>query len=184
MADNITITQGSGTTIKTTDNSGVHTPWQIVQPFSAIVEGGITEIIGINEQIDQNDYAASVGLALGGTYSGEILNVALFSTEDGTGTVLTPSGHLLIFDADPAIAAGDTSITNAEWLTLIGKVTVAAADWISDANGAYAYYEPSISFHALSTLYFGWLHTDATSYNDSAGDDEQLEFNIWYRRDS
>ncbi|CAK0775235.1 hypothetical protein CCP3SC1AL1_770022 [Gammaproteobacteria bacterium] len=41
-----------------------------VQPFSAMLEGGLTELVGINEQVDQNDYCGSVGVSLGGSYSG------------------------------------------------------------------------------------------------------------------
>ena len=155
------------------------------QPLSAILEGGLTELVGINEQVDQNEYSASVGVALGGTYSGEILSFALYATEDGTGAVQDSDGWLLVLDADPATTAGDTALTAAEWVTVLGRARVTPADWITDANGGVAYiYDTPIPFHALATLYFVWLHKDATSLNDGAGDDEQLEFNFWYRRES
>ena len=169
------------------DNSGSLTVDGTVtaQPLSAILEGGLTELVGINEQVDQNEYSASVGVALGGTYSGEILSFALYATEDGTGAVQDSDGWLLVLDADPATTAGDTALTAAEWVTVLGRARVTPADWITDANGGVAYiYDTPIPFHALATLYFVWLHKDATSLNDGAGDDEQLEFNFWYRRES
>jgi hypothetical protein len=156
-----------------------------VQPFAAILEGGLTELVGIDEQVDQGDYSGSVDVALGGSYSGEILAVALYATEDGTGAVQDSAGILYIFDADPTIASGDTAMSAAERVTVIGKITVAAADWDVDANGGLAYFKDlHIPFHDLTTLYFAWKQTDATGLNDAAGDDEQLEFNFWFRRES
>lgn len=156
-----------------------------VQPFDAILEGGLTELVGINEQVDQNDYSGSVGVALGGTYSGEILSVAFYATEDGTGAVQDSAGILYVFDADPTISSGDTSMTAAERVTILGKIAIGAADWDTDTNGGLAYIcNQPIPFHAVSTLYFVWKHLDATALNDAAGDDEQLEFNFWYRRES
>jgi len=154
-------------------------------PGWAILEGGLTELIGINEQVDQNDYSGSVAVALPGTVSGEILAVALYSTEDGSGAVQQPAGWLYILDADPAVAAGDTAITAAERVTVLGRVLVEAGDWEADANGGLAYIvDTPVPFHALSALYFVFKLTSATSLNDGAGDDEQLEFNFWYRRES
>lgn len=156
-----------------------------VQPFDAILEGGLTELIGINEQVDQNEYCASVGVALGGTYSGEILSVCLYSTEDGTGAVQTPEGWLYLLDADPATSAGDTSITAAERVTVTGRWKIETTDWETDANGGTAYiFDTPVPFHALSTLYFVFKLLSATSINSAAGDDEQIEFSFWYRRDS
>ena len=148
-------------------------------------EAGLTELIGVDEQVDQNDYGGSVAVSLPSLTSGEILSFVFYSTEDGTGAVQEPAGVLLILDADPAVAAGDTSITAAERVTVLGHVAVAATDWKSDANGASAFiYNQPVPFHEVSTLYLCWFHEDATSFNDAAGDDEQLECNFWYRRDS
>lgn len=156
-----------------------------VQPFAAILEGGLTELVGINEQVDQNDYSGSVEVALGGTYSGEILSVAFYATEDGTGAVQDSAGILYVFDADPSISSGDTAMSVAERVTVLGKVAIAAGDWDTDANGGLAYVSNVvIPFHALASLFFVWKHLDATGLNDAAGDDEQLEFNFWYRRES
>jgi len=157
------------------------------QPFAPILEGGLTELVGINEEVNTSDFGGSVAVALEGEQptSGEILNFAFYATEDGSGAVQDSAGKLLIFDADPAIAAGDTALAAAEWPTLIGMVDVNAEDWIVDANGGMAYiYNQPVPFHPVSTLYFAWYHEDATDLNDGAGDDEQLEFNFWYRRDS
>jgi hypothetical protein len=162
------------------------------KPFSAILETGVTALIGKDEQVDQNDYGASVAITLGTSdrtdepVSGELLAFAFFSTEEGSGAVQTPDGYLVLMDADPAVSAGDTAITSAEHLTILGIVTVESGDFVlSDANGATAYiYDTPIPFHDLATLYAVWFHSSATSYNDAAGDDERLRFNCWYRRDS
>jgi len=144
-------------------------------------EGGLTELVGINEEVNTGDYSGSVGVALGDHVSGEIRQVTLYATEDGSGAVQDSAGILIILDADPAIASGDTAMTAAERVTVIGQIFVGAGDWITDANGGTAVLiDQHISFHAVSTLYFVWLHTDATDLNDAAGDDEQLEFNFWY----
>jgi len=158
----------------------------LTQPFETLTEGGLTELVGINEQVDQNDFGGSVAVALPAPrVSGEILQFTFYATEDGSGAVQDSAGRLLIFDANPATTAGDTALTAAEWVTLIGVVKVEATDWITDANGGAACItDTPIVFHALSALYFVWFHDDATGLNDAAGDDEQLEFNFWYRRDS
>lgn len=156
-----------------------------VQPFAAIQEGGLTELVGINEEVSTDDYSASVGVALGGTYSGEILSFTFYATEDGTGAIQDSAGILYIFDADPTISSGDTSMTAAERVTVIGQVDVEAGDWVTDANGGSASIKDQpVPFHALATLYFAWFHTDAQDLNDVAGDDEQLEMNFHFRRDS
>ena len=168
----------------TVDCTGNTFPVQ-AQPFAGILEGGLTELIGINEQVDQNEYSDEVGVSLGGTYSGEILSVSLFTTEDNTGQILRPSGYLLIFDADPTTTTGDSAITATDWVLAIGYVSISTSDWTTtDTNGALAFKSVAIPFHAVSTLYLVWFHTFATSFNDAANDDEQLEVNFWYRRDS
>ena len=200
--DNLAVTPGSGATVRAVDKSGILaqtvtidmggagsesllTTSMPVKPFAAMLEGGLTELVGINEQVDQNDYSGSVGVSLGGTYSGEILAVALLATEDGTGAVQDSAGILYVFDADPSIASGDTAMSAAARVTLIGKIGIGAADWDVDANGGLAYVcNQPIPFHAVANLYFAWKHLDATALNDAAGDDEQLEFNFWYRRES
>ena len=157
------------------------------QPFMPMREGGLTELVGINEQVDQSDYSGSVAVTLDATIprSGEILSVCLYSTEDGSGAVQTPAGRLLVLDADPAVSSGDTSITAAEWVTVLGHIKVLSGDWLTDANGGIAYvHDVPIPFHDLNTLYFVWFHEDATSLNSAAGDDEQLQMNCWYRQDS
>jgi hypothetical protein len=162
----------------------------LTQPFNPIQETGVVELVGKDEQVDQNDYGGSVAVALGPTgynkpISGEILHVTVFSRETGSGSVQTPDGQLIILDADPATTAGDTAITAAERLTVIGAIPVETTDWISDANGASAtIFTKPLAFHALHNLYFLWFHENATSFNDAAGDDEILEVNAWYRMDS
>lgn len=155
------------------------------KPFAAMIEGGLTELVGADEQVDNNEFSASVLVPLANAASGEILSFAFFATEAGSGAIQDSAGKLIILDADPETAVGDTALSAAEWKTVIGIVNVTTNDWIVDANGGAAFiYSQPIPFHSLSALAFVWLHKDATSLNDAAGDDEKLEFNFWYRRDS
>ena len=157
------------------------------QPFDQVREVGLTELIDKDDQVDQNDFSASVALAVNIDdlpMSGELLSLVLVTTETGSGAIMEPAGQLILLDANPAVSAGDTAMTAAEWKTAIGFVDVAAADWISDANGGLLFKQIAIPFHELSNIYAVWLHTDATSINSAAGDDEYLHINVWYRRDS
>jgi len=153
----------------------------LIQPFEGIRELGLTELIGINEQVDQNDYSASVDVDISPgpqPASGVIHQWMFYQTEDSGGAILSPAGTLYVLDADPAVSNGDTAITAAEWVTVLGTVDLLAADWTTDANGSVAVIKDQpVWFHALSTLYFTFKLTSATSINSAAGDDEQLEFN-------
>ena len=158
-----------------------------VKPHSALLEGGLTELVGEDEQVDQNEYGGSIGVALAATCSGTIEQITLIFGENGDGAILKPSGVLYILDADPAVAAGDTALTAGEWATVIAKLPIAAADWgAGGAAGAVAH--PAIglpvAFHSLANLYFVWFHTLATGINDHADHNESLDMNFWYRRDS
>jgi hypothetical protein len=159
---------------------------QTVKPFDAMIEGGLTELVGKDEEVNTDDYGASVGVSLAETSSGEILSFAFYASEEDSGAVQDSAGKLLIFDADPSVSAGDTALADvATWQTVIGKVSLVAGDWTTDANGGVAYVtDVPVPFHSLATLYFAWFHEDATDLNDAAGDDEVLDFNFWYRRDS
>jgi hypothetical protein len=156
------------------------------QPFDGIREIGLTELVGVDEEVNTNDYGGSVEIDISPgpqAASGEFLSFAFYATEDGSGSVQDSAGYLIILDADPAVSYGDTSITAAECVTVLGRVKVEASDWHTDANGGVAYIsDQPVPFHQLSSVYFVWLHTDATDLNDAAGDDEQLECNAWYLR--
>ena len=156
-----------------------------VKPIDSIIETALTELIGINDAaIATDQHGDSVAVVLGATHSGELLNVCLYATEDGSGAILTEDMTLLIFDADPTITAADASITAAERVTVIADLAFADANWDEDANGANVCVTVGQAFHALSTLYFSIVVEGATSWNSAAGDDEQLEFIAHYRRDS
>lgn len=152
-------------------------------PASNLTELGVTELIGINEQVSASQYSASVSITLAGP--GDIVKVCLMATEDdagGGGAVFTPAGDLILFDTDPAIATDDATITNAERLTIVSVMTFATANWQSDANGAVNCQKTNEVFHG-STLFATWHSaTGETQWNSAAGDDEQLEFNLWFKR--
>lgn len=148
-----------------------------------IYETGVLELVGINEQVDQNDYSGAVSFTLPReSSSGEILGVAIISTEDGSGAVLEPTGKLFVFDSDPSIASGDTKIDQAYYANIVGVIDVAADDWVADDEGAVAYLtDTPVAFAGAKTLYFAFLNTLATAINSAAGDDEQIEMRAFIR---
>ena len=209
MADNILLNVGSGGDTVAADDDGAakhqyvklefgpdNTQTKVeagvglpVAPFAAILETGITQIIGINdtEVSASGDYSSTADLALGGTYSGEILGFILSSLESGSGAIQEGKGTVFFFDADPNTTSGDTALAaaGAEHNTAIGIVQIAAGDWDSDANGAVVHKTVAIPFHALATIYCVYRNTDAAAiWNSAAGDDERLNINMWFRRDS
>jgi hypothetical protein len=161
-----------------------------VLPRYPILHIGVTELVGKDEQVDQNELGDAVEVDLssdgeGQPISGEILSAMFYATEEGSGSVQDSAGELLIFTADPGQAAGDdgSGISGAEWQTCIGRIKIAASDWSTEDNGGIAYVtDTPIPFHDLSSLFLVWYHTDATSLNDAAGDDEVLDVDLWYQR--
>jgi hypothetical protein len=158
-------------------------------PQYGIQHIGVTELVGKDEQVDQNELGAEATVTLtpitGAPVSGEFLSFMFYATEEGTGAVQDSQGELLIFTSAPGLTAGDTGtgITAAEWQTCIGRIKVAASDWSTEEGGGIAYVcDKPIPFHAIQSLYFVWYHTDATSLNDGAGDDEVLDVDAWYVR--
>ncbi len=154
-----------------------------------VIETGITQIIGINdtEVTASGDYSSTADLSLGGTYSGEILGFQLTSLETGSGAIQTGVGVVYFFDADPNTTSGDTALAaaGAEHNTIIGITHIAADDWDSDATGGVVHKTVAIPFHALATIYCVYRNTDASAvWNSAAGDDERLNINMWFRRDS
>jgi hypothetical protein len=157
-----------------------------VLPFTGLVEGGLTELVGINEAaIATGQFSDEVGVALGSTMSGEILEVCAYQTEDGTGAILSDLDFTMyIFDADPGITIADADITAAAAVTLMATLDFANGSFIFGGNAAMQCQTVALPFHALSTIYFAIESDGATSINSAAGDDEQVEFNFWVRRDS
>lgn len=156
------------------------------------LEYGITALVGKDDKIDQYDYGASQTLTLttGELVNGYIHSLLIVSGEDGSGAIQHPACRLVFFDADPAIAAGDTNITLAEAKTIVGSVTVADGDWTTESAGtalhAYCYkiLTDPIPFHGTQYLYVALYSTDAAGINDAAGDDEVITLNVWYERTS
>lgn len=155
-----------------------------------VLEGGLTELIDKDDAaIAAGTYSDSVGVALAGTYSGEVLQVCLYVSELAGGSVAdaTNSGNIFIFDADPSITAADTDMAAAaaDHKLAIGYLPVLASDWKEDSNGGMVCVSTPVAFHAVGTLYFVWESAaGATSINSAAGDDEEMHLNFWYRRDS
>ena len=148
---------------------------------ASILEGGLTELIGINEQVNTNQYNASVGIDLAHPANGTIIKVCLYATEDGSGTTIEESGTLVLLDADPVTATADTTITAAERITVLATFILDGGDYQNDTNGSSNCQFTREVFHRVSTLYFLYFHEGSTQWNSAAGDDEQLEVNFWYR---
>jgi hypothetical protein len=158
-------------------------------PQYGIQHIGVTELVGKNEQVDQNEFGAEVEVTLtpttGRPVSGEFLSFTLYATEEGSGAVQDSDGELLIFTATTGVTAGNdgSGISAAEWQTCIGRIKVSPSDWtIEDAGGVAYICDKPIPFHDVQSLFFAWRHLDATSLNDAAGDDEVLDFDAWYVR--
>jgi len=166
-------------TVATDDLVPVST--RVTSAFMA--ELAIVELIGINEVVTTDQWSASALAILNGT--GHIRRVCLYATEDGSGVVFTPAGRLTFFDADPAIASDDATITAAERLTIHTYVDFVAGDFEADANGSSGCVELQDGFGAFSSGTFRVAYHSAageTQWNSAAGDDEQLEMNLWYER--
>ena len=107
-------------------------------PFAAILEVGLTELIGEDSTTvaASGEYSNTADLSLGGTYSGEILSFVLVSHENGSGAVQTGKGVVFFFDADPNVSAGDTDLAliGAEHATIVGMIPVEADEWDADAT--------------------------------------------------
>ena len=147
---------------------------------------GVLELVGKDEQIDNGDLSAAVS-ATTIKASVEFTRFMFYMTEEKAdgGDILYPAGYLLIFTADPGHSSGETgsNITAAMWQTCVGIVKVTAGDWMQETNAAVADIKDQlIQVHGCGTLYFVWLHADATSINSVAADDEVLDFQAWYLR--
>ena len=182
VADIVTGEVDIGTVINVVDVDATGQGDLPMVPFAPIAETGVTEIIGENEQVSQYDWSEGTEIALGGTYSGEVLNITLILS--GT---LTEAGTLLIFDADPSVTLADANLATASWLLAIGKVDVAAGDWFEEnaaGTGATATFAVPIAFHSMSSLWVAFYHEGATQWNSLAADNESLDVQIEIRRDS
>lgn len=157
-------------------------PLYQVIPWRPVREVGITELIGVDEEVNTDDFGASVQVDLAETAtSGEILSVCLYS--DGGG-IQTSAGVLYVYDVDPQILSGITTTSNVTNTMVVGQKTFYASDWSADASSARACMAIALPFHDVRYLYFAWLHTDATDLNDAGGDNERLQMNVWIRSDS
>ena len=161
-----------------------------VRSLNGLIEAGVTALIGKDDaEITAGEYTNTADFALSADLdeSGEILSVLLVSSESGSGAVQTPAGVLYFFDADPDTSAGDTALVAAgvEHKTLLGFVTINSTDWVSDASGGAAFKAVSIPFHITATIYAVFqTAVGAGAINSAVGDDEMIDLNFWYRRDS
>ena len=158
----------------------------LTQPFDAIKEGGSTELVGINfVAMTQNEFSAAKEIALGGTYSGEVVQACLTQSEEGTGAILADIAlRLFIFDADPSLSTADTLIATASHLLLLDEVAFANGDFWIDTGAGTLCMQMNTLFHAVSSLWFAIATEGATAINSAAEDDEVVDLNFWYRRDS
>lgn len=153
----------------------------VVLPAQAahLVESASTELIGKDDTgVAASRWSKSAQIVFGGALQGEITSLVLTSTEEGSGAVQVPLCYIVFFDADPAITANDATITAAEWQTVIGTVTVLAADWVAvDANGSSVFKAGlQVPVRNMRSVYVAILLGAAmTTINSAAGDDEVFD---------
>ena len=147
-----------------------------------ILEVGIVEYIGINESVTGGQYTTSKAVVVAAVANARPRSGVIRSVDfigNGALNTLAPAIELLFLDADPAVALDDASITAAEWATIFGRISVATGDWDGDANGGIvAKHDLFLPFHELESIYL--VAKPAVAVNNLAGDDEQLQINLWY----
>jgi len=177
----VTITRVSGS-CSAVASLGVVAPYR--RP-TEIQSSGVLELVGINERVDQYEYSQEVEQAFSRTISGEILNVTLISTEDGSGAVLRPEGTLFGLNADPNVSVGATTLGAANFPKVVAQVEIDSSLWsTNDTGGAVASKAVAFAFESVSSLFWVFQLKSATSINDAAGDDEQLELVVRYREEA
>lgn len=127
----VTITRVSGS-CSGLASLGVVTPYR--RP-TEIQSSGVLELVGVNEQVDQYEYSQEVEQAFSRTISGEILNVTLISTEDGSGAVLRPEGTLFGLNADPNVSVGATTLGAANFPKVVAQVEIDSSLWSTNDTG-------------------------------------------------
>ena len=141
------------------------------------------ELVGKDEQIAADRWTEDVALTLPiGDVSGQILGINLTTRREATGgTVLAPSGTLMVFDADPGLTTGDAALVTGVHRTVLGTVAIATGDWYADVGGGVVYKSVLIPFYTLKTLYFAFFWTLSTSINSLGTDDEVMELDVQLR---
>jgi hypothetical protein len=122
---------------------------------------GLLELVGKNEQVDQNELGAAVSATFAASV--ELTRFTFYATEEGTGAIQDSAGDLLIFTADPGHSVGDngSGVSAAEGQTCVGVVTVTASDWVVlDNIGIADIKDQLIQLEGAGDLYFVWSHTD------------------------
>jgi hypothetical protein len=147
-----------------------------------LIKSGVIQIVGTDEQVDQNKYGVDVEAALYGPNSaGELYQITLYSSETGSGSVQTPECVLYIFDEDPTVAANDASLTAADGLKAIASVKFESSDWRGDSTVKIASRTVAIPFQVVGSLWFVLQNLSATGINDAGGDDEKIEMQFWWK---
>lgn len=140
------------------------------------------ELIGVDEQVAQNDWGEAVPFTLRPEdIDGKVMSFVMTSrllTTGGTGTILLPSGLLTVFSADPGITVGDAALGVDVGETILGTVAIATGDWTAQAAGAWLNKQDLfIPFFPLKILYFAFFWTLAGTINSATDDDEIIEIN-------
>ena len=154
------------------------------------IEGGLGTLIQPGDTVITDMYSDTVDFNIAATYgdlprtrevSGQIEGVLLVASAV-LGFTPDEEGWIHFFDADPNTASGDAWLALAEHQAKIGSVRFFPADWDATPTNGSAYKEVEVPFHAVDTLYAVFRNLGA-DINDLPKDTEQLEINIWYRRD-
>jgi len=150
-------------------------------------------LIGVNDQIAQNEFGASQQIDVDGgesneaTLTAEIVGITLVSRESGSGVIIKAPIDFMMFNSDPSISAGDTSLNTAQLDALVSVINITTGDYASTltnaAVGTKSLAHPFIT-DGTGKLWISPINRSATTYNSAVGDDEILSARVYIRRDN
>ena len=161
--------------IKAATNIMYIKPW--LRPLETEVElvgADETIVLGLYGQEAEINFGYPTGAA------GVIDSVCLFASAVATGTIQDSAGSVMFWNTDPALTAGGETITTTALNELVAEVTFYASDWITSSSRYFACKDPAAKFGRMDTLYVAWKHSDSTTLNDVAADNDVIDVNVIY----
>lgn len=151
---------------------------------AGVVDTGWITLVGADVSQEQNKFCADVAVPVSIATRGiHVVGMMYKATESGSGAVIPVAGTLYVFNADPTIAQDDTAMAAASAPMLLWYDTIAATGWATDTNGAFLYVAKDVVLPTPkdgTNYYAAFFQTSAAALNDSAADDELLQFKLYY----
>ncbi len=139
------------------------------------------ELVGDSEAVAQARWGPPVsGTLEGEDVSGQVVGVTLSMIKGGSGTFLSPTGKLVLFDTLPTLALNASKLGTGVHQTILGSIDLASGNWVTDTNGSFVFATAVVPFYALKQLHMAWYHESATGLNSAVGDDEILQVDLEY----